>query len=462
MLLTCHSTLIIAQDSSFRRALGNILSGMVFNTKTESPVGGVKIKITNTTTGIIKEIRNDNNGLFYIDLKEFPSFTIRIAPFGFEAYESEVYKAKDIVEKYGRKIPTVYLTSTINIAVKDTVALPPDEFLERRLDSLNFLPSPSAYAVLFALNPALKTMDKVPPGYKIVIPETPTLSSDERRNFESQFLYFDAKKDDVLKGQLKDSITTFQQYHAQIKTIIELKINKSLLDSFKLISESITNDLDEYRQDLKKARRGVLLQMTALVHTATDKLRHVLNTQKLSEVEFEQFLLIGRRIALFVSTASYRKLFANNHSENKATERADSFYMIPAAYTPNSFMYEENSLPNRDLRMFQINIFLQKNGRIISNEPEIMNRYMIVCYPPGLKPIEELHIKANQPASTASITLSNASYEFTVLDLITQKKMIFIKGNTETETQNTDNAFREWARNLAGPNTFKILLYIKE
>ena len=137
----------------------------------------------------------------------------------------------------------------------------------------------------------------------------------------------------------------------------------------------------------------------------------------------------------------------------------------PVILTSYNGSINENDFPvgNPDLRSLNITIHLSKNGTVISNGPDVMGRFLVVCYPPALKTIESTHKRCTTPASFSTISVSNAPYEFMIYDLKNPGKLMkFVKTNTEAEIISTEDAFNELARTLLGVNPTGLIFYIKE
>ena len=450
---------------SYKSASFRMITGVVLNKNTRLPVPSAEIKITKTDSNIAYVVRTDEKGVFKIDPRGLRSFVFEVKKFGYNAYSSVNYSVSLLAERNNYQLDEILLDpSFVYPPPKDTVKRKPEEFLERKFVSLDLLPTSSAYQLFYDLNPELRGKDLVDPDYKVNQPKIPTLSAELKKQFVSKFKQ-EFKTDAGVQSVLKDSINYCNRLYADFRNSYNIiKYKKTDKDSAERMLNVMYKDLNSLLPDVNRTRSGKVTELIKLVNSIAIILTDVIKKQELTDTDAYILRQIGLQFSLVLSYESSRNYFSgidndSTRTTGKINHNASPF--ILSSYSENK-TNEANAVGNPDLRAFLIRVYLSKNGQVIAAGPDVEKRFQIVCYPPALKSIRSTYRYCDSPATTSSITLSNAPYEFIVIDLRTGKQMKFVKGNAESEIISTEAAFRQMAKSLTGVNFTEIPFYIKE
>jgi len=441
-----------------------MITGVVLNKNTRLPIPSAEVKITKTDSNITYSVRTDEKGVFIIDSRGLRSFVLDVKKFGYNAYSSENYNALALAESNNFQIGEILLEPAfVYPPPKDTVKRNPQEFLERKFVTLDLLPTASAYQLFYDLNPELIGKELVDPEYKVNQPKIPPLASELKRFFVSKFKQ-DFKVDEGVQAVLKDSIIFCNRLYLDFMNASTIKYKSTDKDSALRMLKIMYNDLNTLLPDVNKTKSGKVTELIKLVNSIAIILSDIIKKRELTDTDAYILRHIGLQMSLVLSYENSRNYFSGMEKVGPGSYGINNTTTSPfifASYTENK-INEVTSVGNPDLRAFLIRVYLSKNGKVISDGPEVLKRFQIICYPPALKSIPSTHRVCDSPATTSSITLSNAPYEFIVIDLRTGKQMKFVKGNAESEIISTEAAFRQMARTLTGVNFTEIPFYIKE
>jgi len=465
-LLLVSITARAQDDVSYSRSQPKMIKGLVLNKNTKLPVTSAKIKVINTDSNITRTIRTDEKGVYFIEPRGLRNFILQIEKFGFDAYTSGSLNTSSIIERNKYLIDDILLAPNISYPPpRDTVKRPPTEYLVRKFDSLDILATSSAYRLLYDLNPGLEKMDLVDPNYKIVLPRTPPIPAEMKKEFSNSFKR-DLKEDRGLQAVLKDTISFYNNLCNEFNYVTAIRYVNTNIDSARHAISLLNDDLKSFlATKLRDVRAGKAEEAIKLINALNTLLSAVIKKQEFSKQDAFYLKYIGLQTSLILFLENSRHYFTDTEkSEIRSTGKRNfnNGLIILASYNEST---NDMDLPvgNPDLRSLNITIHLSKNGTVISDGPDVMGRFMVVCYPPALKTIESTHKRCSTPASFSTISVSNAPYEFMIYDLRNPGKLMkFVKTNTEAEIISTEDAFNELARTLLGVNQKGLIFYIKE
>jgi hypothetical protein len=440
-----------------------MITGVVLNKNTRLPIPTAEIKITKTDSNITYIVRTDEKGVFKIDTRGLRSFVFEVRKFGYNAFSSVNYNVSLLAERNNYQLDEILLEpSIVYPPPKDTVKRNPQEFLERKFVSMDLLPTSSAYELFYALNPELRGKDLVDPDYKVNQPKIPTLAGELKKQFVSKFKQ-EFKTDAGVQSVLKDSINYCNRLYADFLNATSIRYKSTDKDSAQRMLNVMYRDLNTLLPEVNRTRSGKVTELIKLVNSIAIILADVIKKQELTDTDAYILRHIGLQFSLVLSYENSRNYFSglDNDSTSSTGKITTAAPFILASYHED-VTYETNAVGNPDLRAFLIRVYLSKNGQVIAAGPDVEKRFQIICYPPALKSIPSTHRVCDSPATTSSITLSNAPYEFIVIDLRTGKQMKFVKGNANSEIISTEAAFRQMAKSITGVNFTEIPFYIKE
>lgn len=446
------------------RYVSKMITGVVLNKNTRLPIPSAEIKITKTDSNITYILRTDEKGVFKIDTRGLRSFVFEVKKFGYNAYSSVNYNVSLLAERNNYQLDEILMEpSIVYPPPKDTVKRKPEEFLERKFISLDLLPTSSAYQLFYDLNPELRGKDLVDPDYKVNQPKIPIFAAELKKQFVSKFKQ-EFKTDAGVQSILKDSINYCNRLYADFLYSTTISYKSTDKDSAQRILNIMYGDLNKLLPEANRTRSGKATELIKLTNSIAIILADIIKKQELTDTDAYLLRHIGLQFSLVLSYESSRNYFSGVDNDSTRTTGRINSTVSPFILTSNqeNITNEMNVVGNPDLRAFLIRVYLSKNGQVISVGPDVEKRFQIICYPPALKSIRSTYRVCDSPATTSSITLSNAPYEFIVIDLRNGKQMKFVKGNAESEIISTEAAFRQMAKSLTGVNFTEIPFYIKE
>ncbi len=339
-----------------------------------------------------------------------------------------------------------------NPVAKDTTPLPPREFLANSVYKFDILPTPSCYELYYDLNPGLREMKVVPPGYEITRPKTPEFTKQQKSSYKA-LLNIESEKDKPVQQALKDSIAVLNNLYEDYLTIVKMNYNETSRDTVRMLLKIIHTDVNDYEKEIKSLSKAKAVQLTNLVLVTNTLLRETGATLEISPSDYEELIALSRDISMMVESNYFQQYFYG--SDAKIYSNTPLFYL--ARFTePNN--NDKTGILSSDVRVFKVSVHLQKNGRAISSGPEVEQRFLVSFFPGALKNIKALYRNCQPLATYGGITLLQGIYQHAVFDSETGKEMTIIG----SALFNSSPAFKTFAKSLFGDaNITEIQIYVK-
>lgn len=434
----------------------NMISGKVIEQKGKSPVRKARITIRNAENNLVLyNLRSDDKGTFSFPSGNFASFKLEVEKLFYETFNSEIFNIKDVLKRTGFTLPDILLKSSIeyNPVAKDTVPLPPREFLAKSVYKFDILPTPSCYELYYDLNPGLREMQLVPAGLEITRPKTPEFTKQEKNNYKA-ILNNASEKDRTAQQTLRDSIAVLNNLYQDYLTIVKMNYGQISRDTFRMLLKIINTDLSNYSDEIKSLSKAKASQLGNLVLATNILLRETGSTLETSPSDYEQVIALARDVSAVVESKYFQEYFYGSDNSSKA-------FATNLNYPPANYAEQNSSINNgalgTDIRMFKVSVHLQKNGRVISSGPEVEKKFVVTFFPGALKKMKILHVNCQPLATYGGVTLLQGIYQHAVIDSETEKEMTIIG----SDLFNTMSAFEKPAKTLLGPNITEIQIYVK-
>jgi hypothetical protein len=334
------------------------------------------------------------------------------------------------------------------------------------------LPTPSAYALYYALTPGLKDLSSIPAGYSLVQPQTPPFTQVIKKQFTSQFKK-DSDEDPVSQQALRDSTSAYLDLYRNVfrnTTISYVNVNA---DSLKSVLSAINSDAAAYQRKIGSARKAKANRLTNTMITCSEILRAVVNKKEINRTEYDELVALGSYLSTLVESSSFLDFFRELLNEQSGTGYKQWPGKIRSNPSPQFASYEENKVDAteilstakaifNDSRAFTVSVYVQEaNGHIRQSENEAERRYLVSFYPPALRAMKRMYIDCNPLATFGQVTLHEGKYEQKVIDTFTGKELtILSSGGNSFDTR---PAFSMPAKPLLGDVNFtEIKVFVKE
>ncbi|WP_121354373.1 hypothetical protein [Flavisolibacter nicotianae] len=451
-----------------------LFTGQVFDQSTKAVVVRAAVRVVDLDSNRHSlSLATNADGVYRFSPSQLHNFRIDITQQGYEAYSSQVYNSTALLRNRQYILPAIYLVPPkapeqspgrtdqpptdnrkppANRPQTDTTPSPKEVYLQQKLlNDYHVLPSPSAYALYYALNPGLKDMTQVPAGYIIRRPQTPAFTTEMRRDFSQQFKD-DSQNDEGAQSSLSDSIRVFTDTYQRTFDAARIAYHEVNPDSVRQLFSVIRNDLQNYTNRVGDTRRIKAMQMAAAVGVCTQTIREVMVKAVIEREEYDRLAALGSYLANLVNSNSLLDFFRNllegvSLARPLATQQAFFFAAfrkdVPAEKEKGT---TRDALLN-DTRAFTVSVHLQlTDGSVVSDGATITERYAVIFYPPKLKAIKGLHIPCKPKATFGNVNLFEGRFEHMVIDTRTGKEMQIVPA--EENTFDTKPAFAKPARAL--------------
>ncbi|HMK16840.1 MAG TPA: hypothetical protein VK492_01465 [Chitinophagaceae bacterium] len=352
----------------------------------------------------------------------------------------------------------IFRPASIKNFFPDTVNLPNMATVEQKIRQLKILGTPSAYELFYQLNPGLKQGKYISESL-IKTPSMPVLMDMEINDFYSQFER-DTKKDEELQKVLADSIryclSIFEDMLYGGGRVTFTKQDDR--DRIQRLGGYMYSDLRMLvNEDVARVKAIELIKLLNGCYIIFDgcKQKRTMTPEDVNTVYY-----IGRQVSYIINSENLRRYYSESEMDGNLPK---SPYQGHGPFHQPGDIGKSSTFAIGGLKPFSVAIYLSKNGKVISDGPDVKKRYRVMCYPPALIGFEPTRRDCDSPATFAYITLSKAPYAFCVVDLRTGKKMKFVKDNKENEIISTETAFDIIINQRPTlPPLFQIALYIKE
>jgi hypothetical protein len=201
-----------------------------------------------------------------------------------------------------------------------------------------------------------------------------------------------------------------------------------------------------------------------LVNSCCIILNQCMNEKEVSGQNAFYLKQIGLQMSYILPSETSRRYYLGVEPDSR-TQRPERREHGPSAMQKmdvSTIVPQHNYDPKQVLKAYSIAIYLSKEKKVVSEGPEVENRYQVICYPPALKSIKATHRICSPPATYSYISLLNAPYEFMVLDLRTGRQMKFVKGNADSEIINPENINPTPVKGRPGEHQIQIPFFIRE
>ncbi|MEO6070263.1 MAG: carboxypeptidase-like regulatory domain-containing protein, partial [Chitinophagaceae bacterium] len=361
------STSTAPQQASF--------SGRVFEQDTRNSLSGARVVVTNADSNKVSVVTETNaDGYYRFTSNSLINFSIEVTKSGYAKYTSDRYNSRTMMANRQQALPDIYLIKnreggttdgqrppnnpTQNPPqVKDTTPLPREEFLSKKLlNDFNVLPTASAYALYYALNPGLKDLSQVPPDYQIIRPHTTLFTSSLRKELSKKFSD-DSEKDNAMQQALQDSVTLFFNVYDAFQngpTVQFKDVNKDT--TLKLLS-IINHDLRSYESDIRSTRKAKNKQLINVVATCTGLIKNVTTKRVINRDDFENLKGLSMYLSSLVASTSFINYFRRFLNESTLIEpqkngQINSSLQFTSYHTVNPSNEENKYLLLNDSRAF--------------------------------------------------------------------------------------------------------------
>lgn len=455
-------------------------SGRVFDQKTRAALAGVLVQVVGENGQSDLSLRTNADGAYSFDARKFKSLQLSVQMNGYENYLSQVYQPSVMYRRENTRFDDIFLVQITkpnpppdNHANYPTNPNPTTTNPSHRLDStpterylnqklftdFHVLPTSSAYALYYALNPQLKNATNVPSAYDIRRPQTREFTQTMKRDFSSGFKY-DSEKDPVVQTGLTDSIDAYVRFYDGTLKNTTVKYNDVNADSTAKIFSIIKTDLLSYRNQVSNTRRAKATQLTNAVTACTDLIRDISAKAEINREDYDQLVALGSCLSTMVKASSFIDFFKRLFDDlslakpvNPLRLNKDDGSVQFASFRPTNSPPQEaqNSFADEftnDTRAFTVSVHVQLPDTVISDGNDISNRYDVVFFPPKLKAIKGLRIVCKPAATFGRVSLYEGKFEQMVIDRRTGREMTIIDAGDNSF--NTLPAFSKPARQLLG------------
>jgi len=285
-----------------------MIKGEVLNKNTRAPIPSAEVKVKKTDSKNEYSVRTDEKGIFLINPKDLTSFTLEVKKFGYETYHSPMYNLKDDVGVNYNLGEITLVPTIVYPPPPDTVKRTPEEFLERKFAELDMLPTASAYTLLYALNPELKDIKLVEPGYKLILPKIPVMPPEQKKSFSDHFKQ-DSREDESLQFVLKDSIDYCKKLYNDFLFTVNINYKGASRDTTRRILELINKDLADYGREVRRTRKAKAIELIKLINGCCIILNRCLEKRVITYQDFFYLQHIGLQLALVLPSEISRKYY---------------------------------------------------------------------------------------------------------------------------------------------------------
>lgn len=465
-----------------------IFSGRVLDQNKRYPVAGASVLVQDRSGQTQLVLHTNRDGAYSFDVRPFQNLRLQVQAQGYQNYSSPLYQPGSMYKVERTRFDDILLAQETagnpggnndgnpppnnNPWEPRKDSTPVERYLSQKLfTDYHVLPTPSSYALYYALNPELKNMNTVPYGYTIRQPRTPDFTSTMKSEFSRRFKY-DSEKDPATQSLLQDSINGYINTYEENVGRWRLKCRDNVnADSVRQILSTIKNDLKTYQNRIGSTRRAKATQMANAVSACTQLIRDVAASAEIDREEYDQLAALGACISDIVQSQSltdfFKRLYENLSFDQRLQLRnARSGFEFASQHEgdmPGKFATANYDDFTNDTRAFTVSVHVQlPDGTIVSDGSDVTNRYEVVFFPPKLKKIKGLHIPCSPRATFGNVSLYEGKFEQMVIDRTNNREMIILADDNSFDTR---QAFSVSAKQLLGMGDVKftqIQILVKE
>ncbi|TMI64756.1 MAG: carboxypeptidase regulatory-like domain-containing protein [Bacteroidetes bacterium] len=432
-------------------------SGTVFEKATQKPIVGARITITNTENDTkVATVSSGRDGIYYFSMQTFSNIKVQVTMSDFKKGERSF--TKNDLKEYGKRLPTIYLDTAFKIDF--TPAAPvrqsKEDFVVNKLESVNLLPLPAAYDLLFYLNPGLRGKDSLMSNDKVILPKMPRISNDVKRQNKDVFLS-DRTKDKNTQNQLHDSIDKLIRILSDDISKYKIKYDGVDAGGLRQLREYMQMDLQDYKSHISKTSKLKAEEIIQLINSIAVAQETMLALRRIGSKEYEQlkalwedlsYLLLSSRYMLFsklenTESPETTTRLINNMKQNSGPanyEEGISFVMPIISEAAG-----KNAGPDFDQDEVGVFGFLIWSETMISkNKPDLADpskRYLVRYFPPALKGNTKTYKLCSGPANVAIGNLTRARYGIEIYDTWDKKYVEPLYDTFETSEAFTNPAY---------------------
>jgi hypothetical protein len=470
-------------------------SGRVFDRSTQQPLAGVAVQVTDVDSSFrsTKAVTNAD-GTYNFQPGAIRNFRIEVsAPnnnAAYERYVSGVYNTVSLMRSKQFELPAVYLSAKPKTpdqpsgnppsgnnpsrppSQRDTMPTPKEVYLGQKLfNEHGVLPTPSAIALYYALNPGLKDLANIPPGYTLVQPPAPPFTSGLKRQFSSRFKQ-DSEKDPASQRTLNDSTTAYVDFYRNVFRNTSIRYVNVNADSLRTVCRTIVNDAEAYKGRISSTRKAKADRLTNVMISCSEILRNAVAKGEITRTDYEELVALGSYLSTLSESSSFLDLFrqllreqlGTGHSRTPVEWRRGAFQYAGFHQSKRAGVALADSLAeilSNDGRAFNVSVYVREpDGSTSHSQSESEGRYLVSFYPPALRAIKRMYIDCNPLATFGRVTLHEGRYEQKVLDTFTNQELEIISSGGKTF--DTRPAFGKPAKPLLGDVNFtEIKIYAK-
>ncbi len=455
IILVLLSVISFSQDD-----VGNFFtcSGKVYDNVSQKPLNGARIAITNTERNKnVTEAISNSRGSYSFTIPSPFDIEVEVTMTGYKKAKKKVTKEELRQNKW--LIPDIYLDTVIKIDFKPAapVRQSKGEFVDRKLQSLNILPTKDAYDLLLYLNPDLRTRDSLMSNDKIILPKIPRISSREKRQNKDPFQ--DAKRHDgTMQNRLRDTLDKVARILGDDITRYQIKYENTNAEAMKQIRDYIRMDLVDYRNDISNTSKlkaeGLIELLSKLGQIQETMVRQrALRAATLQNIKLLwqdlSYLLLTKRYMLFVDGSDLKK------------EKNTSGFITAAYFYPDAEIYAGEKTTRVTFRHNEKTIappffkdevgyfgFLIWSEKLTSpTKPDLSepgDRYLIQYFKPALIADTSRYKDCNGAANVATANLTRAKYGIRVYDTKEKRYVLTRYPDFETEDALGNSKYDAW------------------